>query len=1506
MKTLTFTCKVLAILMMAICCLFSFKMTAQTIQIDSTFTSDGEIFPFGPNDTIYGLSISGHVTLSSDTSLVRVILTDNAGNEWMVYEAYPMIVNNMDFDIEEECDETCFLEEFYPHSLKIQIIAADLDISHLSCSSIRYGNLASLQQQAKQTKDLEKVQLMNQYIASKGWNWIAGDNELLGQYYSVKAMQFGYDKYNVRGFDYYISGEFKYITSRDLIKNSGTFRNEFDWNSKHDANIPFTPYYDPKGWLTDLRSQYGCGACWVFGPVASVEAVANLYFNQHCDYNLSEHDVLCCSGGGNCDGGDPGIALNYLNDPGTFNEEHHPYEENGDPWYYQYCCHDDSGTPDYIIKCETIWQVPTSIHSLDTIKSRLITTGPLVTFINSSTLGLYHVMSLFKYYTDEVTQTIHFVFKDSYGGGRIIPYELCWNDISEIYSIRLPLTLVEGPVPEIKTWDKDADGYYNWGIGSIPENWAPPCSPENPLEDWNDNNNRVGPHDINFNGIPVKPEIQVCWFKNEFLPKVYVENDGFFYFDDQILDDLDDNTFIFRIENPGSAQLNLTTIGGAVTSSNQDNFLLDINNLDASMCMLDGYTEFSVTFIDDEFEDNPLTVIHINVASCDEDVLTDFYFAMVYYDCRPASGLEPITQDENWEGFQLKMKDYIIQPGKTLRILGNISMAPEADIFIDRGGKLIINGGRLTGSCDNLWNGIDVWGDRTKLQSETTQGVVRIYNGGTIEYAECAIENIHRTGGELSIFTGGIFEIEDAIFKDNFVAIKFWPYHNSHPVTGLPANNTSHINKSEFKTTQDLYDLGYHPDCFISMTEVEGVKILGCNFHNELDNIDAQGIGIVTTAADFIVDNYCTEQVIPCPDYAPGHFENLEYGIYAAGITSVERARITNSEFINNRRGIYLSACVYPEITQNIFEVRKAENVPFYNAVYCGLYLDNCTQYDVEENYFYTFLDEQEKEDLVSTGLIVNNSGEENNEIYNNIFDGLYSGIIAQEVNRNREGDLGLQIKCNNLLNNIYDIAVTHDDEGITGIAEKQGLDNPNIAPPAGNRFTFIDPGLNPEPDGNYYNDCENINYYYHEDPNGYKIVPLRHTNEPVVDPKSVSGLKFIPDEACPSNFNGGGSGILEEKSYMLNAGSKADSIQSLLGILTDGGDTQGLLSDIQFSWPEDGCNLYSDLITESPYLSDTTIIKAVEKENVLLPGMITDVLIANPQSAKSDKIMNTVDERSNPLTDDQLADIGEGRFITGAKEVLESEYASYLFSKDQSKNKLIRFYKTDTLCESPEDSIIDILSFQPELSDEYRKSFEYFEKGDSLNVVNTLEEVPLFHDLTDNQEIEHALYQDYFDILFNSDTSGSVILNMHPTQKLILHNVLDNSNGILKVFARNILRINDSLDYSEPIILPQPGLKSAKVKAWPEKRIQIQNTMNIYPNPAKNAVIIEVRLNGQPQNAFIKMIDNRGIILKSFPILSQDDYMVIPLNEFSSGNVFCQLNINNKIIETKKLLIFK
>ncbi|MBP6870655.1 MAG: hypothetical protein KBC43_01490 [Bacteroidales bacterium] len=74
---------ILTLMLLALSCMFCMTVKAQSVQIDSTFTTDSEIFPFETGDTIYGLSISGTVQLFSDTSLVRVILTDIYGNEWI-------------------------------------------------------------------------------------------------------------------------------------------------------------------------------------------------------------------------------------------------------------------------------------------------------------------------------------------------------------------------------------------------------------------------------------------------------------------------------------------------------------------------------------------------------------------------------------------------------------------------------------------------------------------------------------------------------------------------------------------------------------------------------------------------------------------------------------------------------------------------------------------------------------------------------------------------------------------------------------------------------------------------------------------------------------------------------------------------------------------------------------------------------------------------------------------------------------------------------------------------------------------------------------------------------------------------------------------------------------------------------------------------------------------------------------------------------------------------------
>jgi len=131
-----------------------------SIVINQNFTSDTEIFPF-TGQTLYGIGINGNITFNSDWSLVRIIISNSAGLEYMIYETYPMLDTIWNFTFNEECEETCFLNGYIASTLIIQIIDANVYISQLKWSGSPSENIEELQRQSKNSKDLEKIDEIN-------------------------------------------------------------------------------------------------------------------------------------------------------------------------------------------------------------------------------------------------------------------------------------------------------------------------------------------------------------------------------------------------------------------------------------------------------------------------------------------------------------------------------------------------------------------------------------------------------------------------------------------------------------------------------------------------------------------------------------------------------------------------------------------------------------------------------------------------------------------------------------------------------------------------------------------------------------------------------------------------------------------------------------------------------------------------------------------------------------------------------------------------------------------------------------------------------------------------------------------------------------------------------------------------------------------------------------------------------------------------------------------------
>lgn len=88
------------------------------------------------------------------------------------------------------------------------------------------------------------------------------------------------------------------------IQDSGTSPSTIDWRNRF--GWP---------WITSIRDQNGCEACWAFAAVALVEAMVRI---EHCVWpNVSEGDVHKGMGRHCCDCGNPGAALDWIKDHGA-------------------------------------------------------------------------------------------------------------------------------------------------------------------------------------------------------------------------------------------------------------------------------------------------------------------------------------------------------------------------------------------------------------------------------------------------------------------------------------------------------------------------------------------------------------------------------------------------------------------------------------------------------------------------------------------------------------------------------------------------------------------------------------------------------------------------------------------------------------------------------------------------------------------------------------------------------------------------------------------------------------------------------------------------------------------------------------------------------------------------------------------------------------------------------------------------------------------------------------
>ena len=853
-------------------------------------------------------------------------------------------------------------------------------------------------------------------------------------------------------------------------------------------------------------------------------------------------------------------------------------------------------------------------------------------------------------------------------------------------------------------------------------------------------------------------------------------------------------------------------------------------------------------------------------------------------------------QTVTWDNLQsLPYKEIIIDSGALLNVLSETYMNRDAKIIVHRGGKLIIDGGSLTGSC--TWKGIELHGTSTALQNTVDQGLVEIING-TIENAVFGIrtikveDDISGDGEILDLaYTGGIIHATDAHFINNETAVKFYSYSHS---------SNSRFTDCEFKTDTNYIGVT-DPDCFLDITRMWSIPITNCDFKNEAGETNDQK-GIRSFDSYIAIKGTCLEGD-PCTNWDRGLFENLKVGIFATSTSPTRYIDVSHTDFNNNFKGIYISGMTNPVVESNNFDI----NSPYsQNDGGYGLYLDHSTAYKVEENNFY-----HEGHGQMGVGLVVNQSEGEPNMIYRNYFTNLQCGMDIQGENKASDGT-GLELRCNQYEETVMDKIITWEGPFTTpfaGIASTQGSSSSNPEDMAGNLFYI--PG-EPNGDGDdILNEANHVTYYYPENTNNNDVKPIDYTEETVkIEPKVVFPGPWTFENGCPSSIDTGGSGSgSDDKGKMADAGQKIDSIENLLSLLIDGGDTEATQTEVDNSIPPETMQVYNELMNKSPYLSDTVVCTAIEKEDVLPGAMIRDIMVANPKAAKSDKLMQKLDERWTPLPEYMKAQILAGRSVVSIREETESRLAAFKLEKAKYFNNLVRYYLNDTVNPvGSMDSLVVLLENENSLTANYSLAFISGELGAWSEGIDVLNDIPSQFNLTPVEADAHSQFTTFYTLLSDMVQQGKSVFEADSMQIATLIDMEANQNRMAGVYARNILLALDQMEYEEPILLPDLLKSSEAMEDYRELLSKADDSpgfIKVKPNPAKDYIIIEYELERET-NITIEINDISGNLKYSNNFSNKQDQFTVDTRKWNAGIHIVSLKINHKLIESVKFTIIK
>jgi hypothetical protein len=379
----------------------------------------------------------------------------------------------------------------------------------------------------------------------------------------------------------------------------------------------------------------------------------------------------------------------------------------------------------------------------------------------------------------------------------------------------------------------------------------------------------------------------------------------------------------------------------------------------------------------------------------------------------------------------------------------------------------------------------------------------------------------------------------------------------------------------------------------------------------------------------------------------------------------------------------------------------------------------------------------------------------------------------------------------------------------------------------AGNSFSATPNGVDYRNSG-----TDLITYYYYTAILAQNPTPVANVYKIGIDVAQI-GCEIPDDVQLSDNDN-----IADIKSaYLIKKSTFAAALSNYQSLL-DGGNTSGLLSQVQSATSSNAGSLKNILLSASPYLSESVLVPAFNRSDIFSTQTRYDLLAANPDVLKSGDMMYQVEHHEQPLSGVQIANLYQARQSSTAR----TGSAADLAWKGLEKDVLVHHGLSLLIADSIQNftAIREWLGYLGSFVANLNIADTYLAEGNTSAWQQQLSSMTA-NGLSAEEITDLAAYTDYHTIILNAAAQQRNLTMLTPNEVSQLNTIALAHNRYVNSIVRNFLEAYygyhfETADSADRLDTAPKNSKGISDEAKKEGQIVF-----VYPNPADGAVTFDI-----------------------------------------------------------------